>query len=62
MIHEVFQELADQYGPVYTVWLGWTPNVILAKNSVILDAFLEKKNDFAGRFSYRKSLELICKF
>ncbi|CAG2176594.1 unnamed protein product, partial [Oppiella nova] len=44
---EVFRQLAKQYGPVFTFWLGNRPHVIVSDIGLAREAF--KKNDFAGR-------------
>ena len=49
MSHELFVELSQKYGPVYTIWFGMKPMVILGTHGAIMEAFRDKKNDFAGR-------------
>lgn len=49
MSHDLFMELSRTYGPVYTVWVGMKPMVILASNKVIREALQDSKNEFAGR-------------
>lgn len=38
-----------KYGDVYTLWMGHEPMVIFGSNDAILEAYVGKKNDFAGR-------------
>lgn len=49
MFHEIMQEMTIKYGDVYTLWMGHEPIVILGTNDSILEAYVGKKNDFAGR-------------
>lgn len=49
MPHEYAAEWTKVYGHVFTYWLGNTPVVVLGSHEVILEAYHNKKNDFAGR-------------
>lgn len=61
LAHQVLQELSIEYGDIYTLWLGPEPTVIV-NNDAIFDAFIKKKNDFAGRpdFFFR-TIALVSK-
>ena len=43
----VLEEVADKYGPVFTLWLGNMPLVLISDIDIGREAF--RKNDFAGR-------------
>ena len=62
MSYDLFLELSRKYGPVYTIWLGTQPMVLLGSSDAILEAFRDKKNDFAGRpiFNF-KEITLVSK-
>ncbi|CAG2102534.1 unnamed protein product, partial [Medioppia subpectinata] len=49
----VFRELTKKYGPIFTVWLGNTPQVMITDIDLARDAF--RKNDMAGRPSPAES-------
>ncbi|KAI1293486.1 Cytochrome P450 2J5 [Halotydeus destructor] len=48
-IHKVFSDMTNQYGAVFTFWIGSTPNVNVASLDAANEAFLKKMADFAGR-------------
>ena len=50
--HNVFYEflnLSKIHGPIYTFWLGPKPFVVINDLDISKEAFLEKKNEIAGR-------------
>ena len=49
MPYEHALEWIKVYGPVFTYWLGNTPMVVLGKHEIIVEAYSNKKNEFAGR-------------
>ena len=55
-IFEEFFNLAKIYGPIYTFWLGPHPFVVISDLDIAKEAFLDKKNDIAGRPQFK-----ICK-
>ena len=44
-----FLNLSKIHGPIYTFWLGPQPLVIIDDLEIAKEAFLEKKNELAGR-------------
>lgn len=44
-----FLNLAKSYGSVYTFWMGPMPWVVITDLESAKEAFLDKKNEFAGR-------------
>ncbi|CAG2172361.1 unnamed protein product, partial [Oppiella nova] len=44
---DVFRNVAKQYGPVFTIWFGNTPQLIVTDIDLAREAF--RKNDIAGR-------------
>ena len=46
---ELFYNLSQIYGPIFTFWMGPEPVVIISDLDVAKEAFLEKKNEIAGR-------------
>ena len=45
----VFLEWKSKYGDVFTYWMGSKPVVVLASNSVIVEAFGQKSREFGDR-------------
>ena len=44
-----FMNLSKIYGPIYTFWLGPQPFVVITDLEIAKEAFVEKKNEIAGR-------------
>lgn len=42
-------QLSHRYGPVFTIWLGRTPAVVLCGYRVVKDALLGHAEEFGGR-------------
>lgn len=47
-----FKELAERYGPVYSLYIGSHPAVVLANQKVIREALISKATEYAGRPQY----------
>lgn len=47
-------EWAKVYGDVFTLWMSHKPMVVLNSYSVIREAFLDRRHEFAGRFPTRQ--------
>ena len=45
--------MAKVYGPIYTFWLGTQPNVMIHDLEIAKEAFLDKKNEIAGRPDFK---------
>ena len=47
--------LAKIHGPIYTSWLSSEPSIAITDLEIAKEAFLVKKNEFAGRpqFNFR---------
>ena len=56
-IFEELFDLAKTHGPIYTFWFGPQPFVIINDLEIAKEAFLEKKNEIAGRPQMK-----ICEF
>ncbi|XP_040386623.1 cytochrome P450 2C16-like [Cygnus olor] len=48
-LHQSYEKLSRRYGPVFTVWLGRTPAVVLCGYGVVKDALLGHAEEFGGR-------------
>ncbi|XP_060712168.1 cytochrome P450 2G1-like isoform X2 [Hemiscyllium ocellatum] len=48
--HKSLVKLSEQYGPVYTVWFGTYPAVVLCGFDTIKEALIERGHDFASRY------------
>ena len=52
-IFEEFSNLAKIHGPIYTFWLGPHPFIVISDLDIAKEAFLDKKNDIAGRPQFK---------
>ncbi|XP_072346070.1 cytochrome P450 2C3-like isoform X3 [Scyliorhinus torazame] len=43
-------KLGEQYGPVFTIWLGSCPAVVLCGQEAVAEALIERGHDFSGRY------------
>ena len=50
-----FINLSKTYGPIYTFWMGITPFVMIMDLKSAREAFVEKRNDCAGRPMFKIS-------
>ena len=41
-----------KYGPIYTLWMGLTPMVIINDLEYAKEAFTVRKSDIAGRMKF----------
>ncbi|XP_040290554.1 cytochrome P450 2A13-like [Bufo bufo] len=57
LLYESYLKLCKQYGPVFTVWLGNTPVVVLCGYSVVKDALI----NYSHRFSDRGPLPITAR-
>ncbi|XP_010114991.1 PREDICTED: cytochrome P450 2C19-like isoform X3 [Chlamydotis macqueenii] len=46
---ETFQKLSEEYGPVFTVHLGFDPVVVLHRHDVVKEALVDRADEFAAR-------------
>ncbi|OCT68831.1 cytochrome P450 2C20 [Xenopus laevis] len=51
VLYDSYRELSEQYGPVFTVWLGSTPMVVLCGYEVLKDALINHSQEFGARGS-----------
>ncbi|XP_072346060.1 cytochrome P450 2C3-like isoform X2 [Scyliorhinus torazame] len=43
-------KLGEQYGPVFTIWFGSSPAVVLCGQEAVTEALIERGHDFSGRY------------
>ncbi|CAM5097376.1 unnamed protein product [Natator depressus] len=48
-LHKSYQKLRKKYGPVFTIWLGPKPAVVLCGYEAVRDAFVGHAEEFGGR-------------
>ncbi|XP_075297021.1 cytochrome P450 2C5 isoform X2 [Opisthocomus hoazin] len=48
-LYRTYEKLSSTYGPVFTVWLGLKPAVVLCGYEVVKDALLGHYEEFGGR-------------
>ena len=48
-----FIDLSKVYGPLYTFWMGPKPMVMIHDLKIGKEAFLDKKNEIAGRNPFK---------
>jgi hypothetical protein len=46
---ETINDFRDKYGPIYTVWLGPSPMVVINDLEYAKEAFAVRNSDIAGR-------------
>ena len=59
-ISDEFLNLTKIHGPIYTFWFGQKPSVIITDLEFAKEAFLEKKNEIAGRHNFKICKLIIC--
>ncbi|XP_042658506.1 cytochrome P450 2C5-like [Tyto alba] len=48
-LYKTYEKLSSTYGPIFTVWLGQKPVVVLCGYKVVKDALLGHSEEFGGR-------------
>ncbi|XP_048378463.2 cytochrome P450 2C42-like [Stegostoma tigrinum] len=48
--HKSLIKLSEQYGPVFTIWIGTYPAVVLCGFETIKEALIERGHDFSSRY------------
>uniref|UniRef100_A0A452J346 Uncharacterized protein n=1 Tax=Gopherus agassizii TaxID=38772 RepID=A0A452J346_9SAUR len=48
-LYQSYRRLCQEYGPIFTVWLGPRPTVVLCGYEVVHDALVEHSEEFSGR-------------
>ncbi|XP_050764240.1 cytochrome P450 2C5-like [Gymnogyps californianus] len=48
-LYRTYEKLSSTYGPIFTVWLGLKPVVVLCGYEVVKDALLGHSEEFGGR-------------
>ncbi|XP_009672148.2 cytochrome P450 2C5-like isoform X1 [Struthio camelus] len=48
-LYKTHKKLREKYGPVFTIWLGLKPAVVLCGYEVVKDALLSHSEEFGGR-------------
>ncbi|XP_078517296.1 cytochrome P450 2G1-like [Lissotriton helveticus] len=49
LLYKTFIELSKEYGPVFTVWMGSAPVVVLCGYDTVKDALVNHAEEFGGR-------------
>ncbi|KAE8587763.1 hypothetical protein XENTR_v10022101 [Xenopus tropicalis] len=52
VLYDSYRKLSEQYGPVFTVWLGSTPMVVLCGYEVLKDALINHSQEFGARGAF----------
>ncbi|KAL3084775.1 hypothetical protein niasHT_031660 [Heterodera trifolii] len=47
--YAIYQQWARQFGPIYTIWLGELPVVVVADFQLMRELFVKDGDTFAGR-------------
>ena len=45
--------MSKAYGPIYTFWIGNMPTVMIHDLDIAKEAFLDMKNEIAGRAEFK---------
>ncbi|XP_058023875.1 cytochrome P450 2C5-like [Ahaetulla prasina] len=48
-LYKSYKKLIEQYGPIFTVWIGSKPLVVLCGHKVIKNALIDHAEEFGGR-------------
>ncbi|CAM4700928.1 unnamed protein product, partial [Caretta caretta] len=48
-LYQSYHRLCQGYGPIFTVWLGPRPAVVLCRYEVLREALVENSDAFSGR-------------
>ncbi|XP_067874980.1 cytochrome P450 2C3-like [Heterodontus francisci] len=48
--HKSLIKLSEQYGPIFTIWFGRCPAVVLCGCEIMTEALIERGHDFSGRY------------
>lgn len=59
LLYKTSVELSKEYGPVFTVWMGSTPVVVLCGYDTVKDALVNHAEEFGGRATLTSSQKLI---
>ncbi|XP_037660976.1 cytochrome P450 2C18-like [Choloepus didactylus] len=51
-ISKSFSKLSETYGPVFTLYLGWKPTVVLHGYEAVKEALIDHGEEFSGRGSF----------
>jgi hypothetical protein len=57
-----FQKWTKEFGPIYTVWIGEEPTVMVTEYGLMRDLFIKEGDAYAGReFMTELITKLTCK-
>ncbi|KAJ1108888.1 hypothetical protein NDU88_006258 [Pleurodeles waltl] len=59
LLYETFKELRKEYGPVFTIWMGSAPVVVLCDYDTVKDALVNHAEEFSGRHTLKSSEKVI---
>ncbi|XP_078517268.1 cytochrome P450 2G1-like isoform X2 [Lissotriton helveticus] len=59
LLYETYIKLSKEYGPVFTVWMGSAPVVVLCGYDTVKDALVNHAEEFSGRHIIKSGEKVI---
>ena len=57
--YDVFQKWKEQYGPIFTYWVGETPVVSITDFNLVRDTFIKDGDSYTGRNFFPKFQKIL---